>query len=122
MPKAVTWYRVYCLASAIMNGALALASLGAILGRDRLASEAVPVWVFVLAGAMFLPVGLVFGAVALWLPTIPPDRRAWALHLTNIVLGVGSVCLTPLCLPLLVAWLKPDVQAYFGRGPATPSS
>jgi hypothetical protein len=114
VPRAVVYYRAYCFASAGLNLLLAAVSVWMIVRKEALASEWVPGSVWLLAGAMFLPTAVAFGLLNLWLSRVQRRPGHWAMHLGNICLGVASCCLTPLCLPLLLAWLRPEVKQWFG--------
>ena len=48
---------------------------------------------------------------------LPRRPWAWVVHLVLIALGLTSCCTLPASVPLLVWWLKPETQAWFGRRP-----
>lgn len=106
VPTAVKWFRLYagfwCLFGAVVLalGVFLMVRDHAILGPEwRNISS-------VLAG------GLIFGmhAIALFSPR---KRWLWAYSLVVIALGVGS-CFMPICIPMLVYWVKQDTKQYFG--------
>jgi hypothetical protein len=66
------------------------------------------------AGWSLVGVGLVFGLAALTLPHAPDNRKTWIAHLVHICFGATSCVLAPLCVPLLIAWFRPEVKGYFG--------
>jgi hypothetical protein len=39
----------------------------------------------------------------------------WVYDLVVICVGMTSFCCMPVCIPLLIFWIKPEVRAYFGR-------
>jgi hypothetical protein len=113
VPTAVLVYRSYCLLAALLNFVVAAGAVWLIVDRHRLASEYVPAEAWALAGWMFLPTGIGFGLLNVWLFRVRRRGQEWAMHLGNIVLGVASCCLTPVCLPLMLAWLRPEVKEWF---------
>ena len=40
-------------------------------------------------------------------------KNAWSVHMTNIVVGIASCLLAPVAIPLLLAWFRPNVRAYY---------
>jgi hypothetical protein len=41
-------------------------------------------------------------------------KWVWVLHLVMIALGFTSCACWPFCIPLIFAWLKPEVKAWYG--------
>jgi hypothetical protein len=41
-------------------------------------------------------------------------KWVWILHLVLIALGFTSCACWPFCIPLIFAWLKPEVKAWYG--------
>lgn len=69
-------------------------------------------------GMFGLVSGLVWGVACFLGARTAPDAALWKLGLVLICLGMATCCL-PACLPLLIAWVKPDTQEYFRR-PSRP--
>jgi hypothetical protein len=72
-------------------------------------------WTILVYGIILLVVGaalLVACVAGFFLPRRP---LAWIAHLVLISIGLTSCCTIPAPVPLLVAWLKPDLRAWFGR-------
>jgi hypothetical protein len=70
---------------------------------------------FLVMGVIFVVMGLFFAvpcAAAVFLPPVP---WAWIYHLVLICVGMTSVCCIPVCVPLLIFWIRPETKAYFGR-------
>jgi len=112
-PPAVRWYAWYCYIAAALNFALFAVSLWYGLYAGRLGYEDYTTDAIRLTAWCFAPVGLAFGILNLILPRLPRTKSYYNAHFVNIALGLGSGCLTPFCLWLLVAWLRQDVRAYF---------
>lgn len=72
-------------------------------------------WTILVYGLVLVAVGaplLAAYAAGLFLP---PRPWSWVAHLVLIAIGLTSCCTMPAAIPLLVAWLKPDLRAWFGR-------
>ena len=46
---------------------------------------------------------------------LPKSSGAWIYHIVMIAIGLTSCCLWPATIPLIIAWLKPQTQQFFGR-------
>lgn len=68
-----------------------------------------------LVGGVMAACGLLFGGACGAALVLPARPWAWTYHLAIICLGLSSVCCLPICIPLLIFWLKPETKAYFGR-------
>lgn len=117
MPQAVAGYRLFCWVNAALNAALAAAGVALVALGPRLAPdpEFDLEWRFLtlLAGAAFAIIGAVFAAANLWLPGYR-GKRAWEVHVTNLVLATGSIVLIPVSLPVLLRFFDDEVRAYYG--------
>ena len=47
---------------------------------------------------------------------LPRKPWVWMYHIVLLALGVASCCTLSASVALLVYWLKPETQAYFGWG------
>lgn len=66
-------------------------------------------------GGLLLTISLVF-IVACFLPFIlAPRPWLWVYNLVIICLGMTSACYLLACIPLLIFWLKPETQRYYGK-------
>ena len=127
-PKAIFWYEVYCHIFGLLN--LFTAWEGYQITRKAndivreyeffrsqgTAPEMVAYWELVvgLFGWVLMGVGLAFGVAAFVLPRTHDSKKMWVAHLVHLIFGISSVILIPLCLPVLLAWLKPDVKEHYG--------
>ena len=46
---------------------------------------------------------------------LSPRPWLWTYDLVIICIGMTSACFLPACIPLLIAWMKPDLKSYFGK-------
>jgi hypothetical protein len=74
-----------------------------------------------LVGLLFITVALPFFAVYASAPFWPKRPLFWILCAILIGLGLTSCATIPFCVPLMLFWLKPENQAFFGRTPAPPA-
>jgi hypothetical protein len=129
-PTALAWYKVYCYLFALLNFASAWKGFSLVRDPhgvinkyaflreqaiDQQTTDLVAMMV-VTVGWTLVALGLVFGVTAFTLPLAPDNKKTWVAHLVHILFGATSCVLTPLCLPLLVAWLKPEVKEWFAQG------
>jgi hypothetical protein len=49
---------------------------------------------------------------------LPKSSGAWVYHLVMIGIGLSSCCLWAATIPLMIAWLRPETQRWFGRAGA----
>jgi hypothetical protein len=112
-PGVVVWFKVYAAVMCAIYLAVAAASLIFFL-VDPVELE-MERGAAMLVGAIMLVMGLgLFGAFVL--PFFLPARPwVWVYDLVMICLGLTSACLIPFCIPLLIFWIKPATQRYFGK-------
>ncbi len=66
-------------------------------------------------GVMILAISLVLIVVCFLPFVLAPRPWLWAYNLVIICLGMTSACYLLVCIPLLIFWLKPETQRYFGK-------
>ena len=111
-PKAYKWFVAYCIAMALLY--LTLALMGIVFGfiepdREMSPEEAK------LMGVVFIIMGLVFSVPYGLAPFLRRTSGVWVFGLVLICLGLTSACCLPVCIPLLIHWLKPEMKAFYGR-------
>jgi len=115
LPRVIFWYRAY--AAVLLLASLALLGVATILAwaqtRPEIAMRPGSADAQTHAIVLFLAAAasVAFYGVATFMPRKP---WAWTFGLLVIALGCPSVTIV-LCLPLLLAWLKPTVKAAFCR-------
>lgn len=112
-PPAFKWFVAYCVCMALLY--LVTAVMGIVFmfaepDRDMSAEEAR------IMGVVFLILGLVFCVPYAIAPFLPRQSWVWVFGLVLICIGLSSLCCLPACIPLLLAWLKPEMKAFYGRG------
>jgi hypothetical protein len=117
-PPVYKWFVAYCIFMALLY--LSLPIIGFVFlfiepDQDMSAAEAKTM------GVVFIVLGLVFFAPYAAAPFLPRDSWVWVLGLVLICIGLSSTCCLPVCIPLLIFWLKPEMKAFYGRG-LTPSA
>ena len=118
-PPAFKWFLIYCILMAL--GYLTLAVMGIVFGfvspdREMNPEEAK------LMGVVFIILGLAFCVPYAIAPFLPRKSGVWVFGLVLICIGLTSLCCLPVCIPLLISWLKPETKAFYGRieHPLTP--
>lgn len=112
-PAALMWFKVYAGALGLVYVATAALSLVYLfMDPADLAMSRVEARVF---GALLLVMGLGLAAGCLLPLFLAPKPWVWTYDLVVICLGLTSCCCMPICIPLLIAWLKPEMKAYFGK-------
>ncbi len=116
-PPVVVWYKAYCALLTFTYMAVAALGVFFIVARHSLADAENPPEGFLLGGLVCVVVGSFFAAPCLAALFLPPRPWVWIYHLVIICVGMTSACCIPICVPLLVFWIRPDTKAYFGRLP-----
>ena len=111
-PYAHKWFVVYCILMALIY--ITMAVMGIVYmfiepDKDMSPAEAK------LMGIVFLILGLVFFVPYALAPFLPRKRWVWVFGLVLICIGLTSACCLPVCIPLLIFWLKPEMKAFYGR-------
>jgi hypothetical protein len=82
---------------------------------ESLAVGGEPREVFLIQGVAFAVIGVPLVVMYLVGLFIPARSWAWVYGIVLIGFGMTSCCFIPACVPLLIFWIKPETQAYFGR-------
>lgn len=112
-PSAHKWYVAYCVFMALLY--LATAAMGIVfLFVEPADPEMSADEVRVMGVAIFL-MGLVFFAPYAAAPFLPRKSWVWVFGLVLICIGLTSLCCLPVCIPLLISWLKPEMKEFYNR-------
>ena len=114
-PGVWKWYVLYCVAMAIVY--LLCLAFGIFLATnaDMLAAEdpSIDAVAIQIQGVLFTVLGGLLFFVFAAGPFVPRSKAGWIYGFVPICIGLTSLCCLPASLPLLLAWLKPEVKNYF---------
>jgi len=119
-PNVVKWYRVYAAFLACIYIVLILGCAVGLFFAFRAPPDfwreldMPPFFLYGYVGFLGL-MSLALGGAFVAAFLIPRKPWAWTYHIVLICLGLSSACFIPICVPLLIYWLKPDAKAYFGK-------
>jgi MFS family permease len=116
-PPVLKWYKIY---AGFMIFLYALCMIGGFMLLNYLptvtaSAPEISATELKVRAVILIVIGVVLFvayAVALVLPKSP---GAWVYHLVMIGIGLSSCCLWPATIPMMIAWLKPETQRWFGR-------
>ncbi|MBU6178636.1 MAG: hypothetical protein KGR69_03185 [Verrucomicrobia bacterium] len=112
-PAVLGWFKAYCVVLCLLYLLFAGASLIFFLVEPEELEMGTAEAIFM--GLVFLVVGLVCFVASLLPLFLKPRPWVWIYDLVVICIGMTSACFLPLCVPLLIFWIKPEVKAWFGR-------
>lgn len=125
-PKVVVWFKVYCWLWTVLG----LAAILLVLYPHFSSSETydinmvlvdfdsswVEIGVMSLLEILIMGFGLAMLAVTLPGICLKPRPWVWVYNLMLICFGITTGWFVPLCIPLLLFWVKKGTKAYYGRG------
>lgn len=112
--KTYFWFRIYLGAmAALYLAVIVFGSIAAYFSQyETNSQEAQELFI---TGIIYAVIGVPFFlafAIGLFIPRKP---WGWIAGMVYICIGMTSCCFLPAVIPLLIFWLKPETQAYFGR-------
>ena len=122
-PAVLTWYRVFCVAMALVYGLLILMGLVMLIAPAMLKGvlssagngKEVDTVVNMVMGGVYVVLGLVFGALYLVGAFLPPRPWTWVTGIVLIALSFTNCCCIPFAIPVLIFWIMPETKTYFQR-------
>ncbi len=110
-PRAIKWFKLYALSLSAVYALLIVLAFP-LLMMDAAALDMDPLEAKI-TGVLFLAMGVPL--LASFLAPLFLGRKpwVWTYSLILIALGLSSCCL-PLCVFLLMEWLKPETKRYYG--------
>lgn len=112
-PKTFFWYRVYCALMVVLYFAVTVFGLViAVIQPETSEYQRDEMLIMGIAYALVGMVMFVVYTVALFLP---PKPYNWIVGIVMMAIGMTSCCCIPAVIPLLIFWIKPETQAFFGR-------
>ena len=119
-PPVLLWYRVYLGAMAALYAGCLAVGIVLLWYRDELAgwgSSPEDPRTLLVYGVVLAATGALLHSVYFTAFFLPRRPWAWVVHVVLIAIGLTSCCTMPAAIPLLVFWMKPETQAWFGRRP-----
>ena len=116
-PPVVGWYKAYAAFMAVMyffcivGGALMLKYANEMVADSPTTTLAE----VKIRAAVLMILGIVLFIAYVVALVLPKSSGAWVYHIVMIAIGLTSCCLWPVTIPLIIAWLKPPTQQWFGR-------
>ena len=111
--KTFFWYRAYVGSMAILYMAVAVVGIGILLiPFDVQQHERAEL---MMIGGINATLGIVFFAIFAAALFLPPKPFNWIVGIIMIAIGMTSCCTWPATIPLLIYWIKPETQSFFGR-------
>jgi hypothetical protein len=109
-PTVLVWFKVYCGILAALYLLLILIYL--LIDSNSLEMEALEAQIL---GWIFIGISIPLFIVSILPFLLKPKPWVWIYDLVIICIGMTSGCFLPICIPLLIFWIKPETQAYFRR-------
>ncbi len=112
-PKVVGWFKVYAgFMVFIYLACIAVAPVFLLVDPAELDMGELESRIL---GIVLLVFGLGLGG-AFGLPLIAKPRAwVWTYSIVLICIGMTSACFWPICIPLLIFWVKPETKRYFAK-------
>lgn len=113
-PSTVIWFKAY--AALMLLSGLSVFAIGvALIAVPSLSLGAKHVGVPELVmGLIYAAGGTIMSVPYLVALFVKPRRWVWTLDMVLIAFGMLSCYCWPFSIPLLIAWSKPELKAYFG--------
>lgn len=111
--KVFFWYRVYCAVLLFLYLAVTIFGIGLAVLRPE-TGEYRSEEIFIM-GVVYAVAGAVFAVAFTIAILLPPKPYNWIVGIVAIAIGMTSCCFVPVCVPLLIYWIKPETKAFFGR-------
>ncbi len=107
------WYRMLCSVIIVSGIFWAIIGVLAILGSfNQTGKEASDAFT---GGLFMLLSGGIPAIISLLGVIFPPRSWSWIFGILVLVLAVFSCVFSPFAIALLIFWMKPETQSYFGR-------
>src|ERR1044071_410400 len=110
-PPVVKWFRVYC---GVLFG-LYLCMVPASWFFFLASPPEMPAAEVRFMALLMLATAFVFAAAFVVPFLVDPRPWLWGYGIGLICIGMTSTCLLPVCVLLLIYWIKPETKRYFGK-------
>ena len=117
VPPVIFWFKVYAVGMALLYVLTILLGIFFFFVATWEGEDINPFEMY-LVGGLLVGLGIVFLGLYVAALLLPRKPWVWVYDIVMIAIGLTS-CLTMIAaIPLLIYWIKPEVQQYFGRNPA----
>lgn len=111
-PSVYKWFVVYCVLMALLYMTTVVMGMWFIYFEPDPKMDAAESKIM---GSVMIALGIVFSVPYAIAPFLPRQSWVWTFGLVLICIGLTSTCCLPVCIPLLIFWLKPEMKAFYGR-------
>lgn len=112
-PGVIFWFKAYCWILCVMHFLFMLGSVSFfVIEPEKL--EMPPEAAYITGCLLMLSAALFFFVFLLPL-VLRPRPWLWVYDIVVICIGFSGACCWPICIPLLIFWIKPEVKQYFGK-------
>lgn len=112
-PQVILWFKIYTGFLTFTYLFVVAFSIFLLFG-DQSNTDMADAEAFIM-GSLLLAVGVVLFVICLLPLVLAPRPWLWTFNLVIICLGMSSACFLPVCVPLLIYWLKPEAKAFYGK-------
>ena len=103
-PRVVIWFKVYSAILSLIYFFTFIISPFLLLSNDD---------ELIIYGLVFLILSIPLLLICI-LPIFLP-RKPWVWIYSLVIIGLGMTgCCFPVCIPILIFWIKPEVKRYYG--------
>jgi len=118
----IGWNKAYCWSMVVFYLIVSAACFNATSGIDlvyaTIAEQGydVPKSSLILFYQVVGVYGIIMAGLNIALVFVPRTKMWWLAHLINHAAGILKCCCIPFAIPMLIMWLRKDVQALFDEG------
>lgn len=118
--KYFSWFRIYSLFLAFVYflcvlAGVAMTGIGIHHVSNGIKLEDDGEIMFIVFGIFLAITGILLFLPFAAAPFLPRRPWVWLFTLVLICIGLTSPCFLPICIPLLIRWMKPEMKAFFGK-------
>ena len=117
-PPVIGWYKIYAGFMAFAYLLTAIGGFFIIKNMEALAASTrgMDPTELKIRGFVLVALGIILFTAFVAALLLPNTPGAWTFHIILIAVGLSNCCLWLATIPLMIAWLKPETQHWFGRG------
>ena len=106
------WYVVYCVAMLLLSVLVAVIGVFLVAFADKIGESDEERLEMLITGAVYAVISVPFAIAFALAPFLKRGRLGWVYGIVMIALGMTSCCTVPICIPLLIFWLKPELRTF----------